>query len=357
MTQPSVIDSGSRAAGFTIIEIMVSILIFIVVALAMVTILMTGTDLYRHGEYSRSANDEAVAVIGSIDDDLKRILPATDGGFVFSDCPPSDDTGNTVIAFAIANPNQIDIGPKGEKAHLMVAYWVFNDDLYRTTIPMTDTAADQAAPSVVGDPTTAGAKYQVRGLPRTPEDTDRLLTTGCLHLGAWIADHFSPASAWPTHDPRRALVTSGSPGGLGPDWESAALGDTVLGPWRTGEYDTDPIPSGSLPVYEPDPYPSALRISVTLTGGGRFGPKGHIARDITDSDTSIHVLGVKSMPSLPGSAVRIGKEWVAYHSVHNGIIECLASDRGARRSKPDEHKRGDVVQFGKTFSLVRTLSH
>ena len=53
--------------GFTLIEIMVSILIFTVVALAMMTIMLMASNIYRSGEAGRSANDEAVAVMAALE--------------------------------------------------------------------------------------------------------------------------------------------------------------------------------------------------------------------------------------------------------------------------------------------------
>ena len=68
-------------SGFTLVEILISIMIFVVVSGAMIGILLIGTDLFRRGEFSRAANDETVAVVGTIEDDLKHMVPAADGGW------------------------------------------------------------------------------------------------------------------------------------------------------------------------------------------------------------------------------------------------------------------------------------
>jgi hypothetical protein len=100
-----------------------------------------------------------------------------------------------------------------------------------------------------------------------------------------------------------------------------------------------------------------------LTGGGRFAPTGHLQSDLTNDHAagSFRFTGLKGLPSIPGSMVRIGDEWIAYQSVQNGSISYNGFDsnigaaRGARRSALDGHNRGDLIRVGQSYSLVRSL--
>ncbi len=56
-----------RGGGFTLVEILVSILIFVVAGSVMIGVLLGATELFRGGESARLANDEAVAVLGALD--------------------------------------------------------------------------------------------------------------------------------------------------------------------------------------------------------------------------------------------------------------------------------------------------
>ena len=108
--------------GFTLIEIMVSLMIFVVVSGAMVSILMISSDLFRRGEFSRSANDETIAVLGAVSDDLNHMVPENSDGWFFAGIPrPS---GNTLVSFTTAGQNPDGIGARGQNARSLVGLWV-----------------------------------------------------------------------------------------------------------------------------------------------------------------------------------------------------------------------------------------
>ena len=50
----------------------------------MLAIFSTSTTLYQRGEQVRSANDEAMAVLGRLDADLARMIARKDGGRIFA---------------------------------------------------------------------------------------------------------------------------------------------------------------------------------------------------------------------------------------------------------------------------------
>ena len=88
---------STNRAGFTLVEIMVSLMIFVVVSGAMVSIMMMSSELFRRGEFSRSANDETIAVLGAVNDDLSHLVPESGDGWFYAGVPTR--SGNTMVSF------------------------------------------------------------------------------------------------------------------------------------------------------------------------------------------------------------------------------------------------------------------
>jgi type II secretory pathway component PulJ len=335
------LGTPSRSA-FTLIEILVSITIFMVVSVAMVTVLFLSSELFRQGEFSRSASDESITVLGTIENDLKRMLPPADGGFFYTEVM-ANGTGNCLIAFSIRR----EITSVGDAHQQLVVYWVDSaENLRRRAYDLKGNTDDN-------DPTVPspgmlpnGVKPQARVLNEgnnTPSD-GVVLTTGCLYLGAWLSNQFDYNFNRPVH------------ADFAPDWENVGINGYVNLPPTGTPFDTDPTNGNPA-----DAFPSALRISITLTGGGRFGPKGTLVTDMTDTTPAqFSIVGVKAIPTVPGSCLKIGNEWIAYSGVNKGLITCDTNrpndGRGFRRSTPAAHARPAEVRFGRTYNLVRTLS-
>lgn len=420
----------SPRSAFTLVEIMISIMIFVVVSSAMVGIMLTGAELFRRGEFSRSANDETVAVIGAIDDDLKHVVPATADGYVFAKVTSA--SGNTLIALTTKQEAPDGVTARGLKSRSLVSMWVDEngeppehrlrrvelddtreiDDFITSlmvtagyagrrltgwlslsvdslddegaiqgnvvTIRATDMAEDLVWPArriarAIG-PTTRNLRFTLAapyswantnartgtGNAGTTETEPLIvdvpaatLTQGCLHFSVWLALQDMPDMK----RPRGADYK--------PDWEQRTtdLSSTRLGPWNDEAYDTRPRGwTPQLPL-NAAPFPTAARFSVVLTGGGRFVPTGTLLDPLDNTATvpiSFRVTGLKSVPTIPGSMIRVGNEWIAYSGYVNGSIKVDAAvdpeaKRGARRSAIAAHEQRDRVWMGQAYSLVRSL--
>jgi hypothetical protein len=424
--------------GFTLVEIMVSLMIFIVVSGAMVGIMLMSSELFRRGEFSRSANDEVVAVLGAVSDDLNHLVPETGDGWFFAGVPSA--SGNTLVAFTTAGQNPDGIGARGQNARSLVCLWVEEpgDGEPRLRRVVVDDSRDindfvsslvitsgvggrivekvESINAIAFDATGGGlgtlasatiasqaqakdwfGRITLRALAGRPQTADieftavydwrratatgtgpvsgndetvtvvipsTVLTQGCLHFSAWLALNDIPGMQRPKHP-----VTNQ------PDWEQLDNdGGTRLGPWgpaiagsaQSEVYDTRPagwIPPTATTTSAPKPpFPSALRLSFVLTGGGRFAPRGILQSDLeaTADAGRLHFSGL-SLPSTPGSMVRIHDEWIAYQRVTGGRLdfETFSTERGpgrgARRSRIAEHQRGAVIRVGQTYSLVRAI--
>ena len=429
-----------RTAGFTLIEIMVSLMIFVVVSGAMVSILMMSTELFRRGEFSRSANDETIAVLGAVSDDLNHLVPETGDGWFYAGVPTT--SGNTLVAFTTAGQNPDGIGARGQNARSVVGMWVEEkpqeeprlrrivlDDSRDITdfISSLVIASGLGGRVVTGFDTLSATGYDATGTPvglgvscssaslpvekdwfgrrvlrrlagssgvadlefsgrynwKRPTGTgggsagsggteellvvipSSVLTQGCLHFSAWVALNDIPGMQRPKDQHQQ------------PDWEQLdANGGTRLGPWgpsiggggMSEAYDTRPEgwvpPAQNVAAANPKPpFPSAVRLSFVLTGGGRFAPRGILQSELENTPAAgeLRFGGINGLPSIPGSMVRIDDEWIAYQNVRAGRLAFAdrsvddGPGRGARRSRVVAHGRGAVLRVGQSYSLVRAI--
>jgi prepilin-type N-terminal cleavage/methylation domain-containing protein len=349
-------DMPRTRAGFTLVEILISIMIFVVVSAAMIGILMISTELFRRGEFGRAANDETVSVVGTIEDDLKHMIPAADGGWFYAEVMsgagmaagnPAVANGDCIMAFLVANPDPSAIQHDGTASRLMVGYGCYNQQILRWTEQFVTSQTDPQGKQdiinfVTNMPNALKGSY----------DSPSIVTTGCLHFGIYLAVNGDPAD-FPI--PRLIDPSTNSPSGI--DWERLdPTKGTVLPPWNGTAFDTNQqMTAGTQPVNWP--MPNLLRVSLVLTGGGRFGPRGLVIRD---TGSTLQISGLAGIPTIPGAMLRVdaagggSSEWIAYTGFSAGFVQC-PSPRNARRTGDMVHNRGDVVRLGQAYSVVRSL--
>ncbi len=323
--------------GFTLIEILVSVMIFSVVSLAMVGILSMATNLFRGGESARAANDEAIAILSLIDSDLQRMVPAAAGGFIYTKvlgtkpdgtllADPDTVGGNMVLAFKIRNPDSSAITETGNKSHLIVMYWV---DSEGTLNRDTDAAADSDG----NDITTSDylvARNIFSAAIKNP------VARGCLYLGVDLS----------LDTPTRSDLS----------WPNAL-------PLESGSADELVFTTEKTSTLARDIFPAAIRLTLAITGGNRNATVGtYTGTDIT----GIRIAGVRQVPVANGSMARIGDvgknlvTWVEYDSFKSGILsyqggQPLARRRTTSTSSTQIHSRGDSVCFCPSYTMVRTF--
>lgn len=316
-----------RRRGFTLAEILVSIGIFAVVGLVMMSTLFMATDIFRSGEAARQAGDEATAVLAALRDDLSRMVPlrmrdgrpATAWGWMRA---TADASGNCTLQVKIENPDRTAVQADGTGARLLVTWSTSGSDpatreLVRSVVPL-DLNGNASGTAV-----------------------SAVITRGCLHFGVWVE-----MSA--LHRP--VSVVGGSPF---LDWE------TDLPPRNGAAYDSAQAPpaayGSSLPYW---PAADALRVSLVLSGGGRYAVKGSLAQPIADAtSTAFRIAGVKSLPTVDGSMLLVDEEWIRYDRFTGGQVSLsdAATQRGALRSTPGGHAVRAPVLAGQAFSLVVAL--
>lgn len=344
------------ARGFTLVEIIVSIAIFLVASTVMLGALFGATDVFRRGEAARQAGDEATAVLATLQEDLSRAVPvrlregkpAPEWGRVFSRV---EQAGNCLLALVIENPDRAQVR------------WVPNEtDPGRKLVGMRkrvvwrvipgggpdSTAADDLLVREEWDITANGqvvSNDPANGYPEAVWPTDDsaiplredIITRGVLHFGAWI----EMAQAH--------RLMHADPAGAGPVFGWEATGDYAVLPFPGETLDSNILETRSPPPFYPQP--DAIRISLVLTGGGRYAARGSLAGPIQGD--SARIAGIKTLPTVAGSVLRIGNEWVRYADFRGNRVNGL--QRGQLRSAEANHASGTVVLAGQAFSLVAAL--
>ena len=371
---------GALRAAFTLVEILVSILIFSIVSVAMVGILLTSTNIFRAGEYGRASTDEAVATLGVLDDDLKRMVPARDGGFFYAQLhtfnpyttaaptAPALGNGNCAVAFVISQPvpDQVQANNAaqatsnlvpGAGAHLLVIYYVesvpapaspggYDDVLYRAQGPIlgdfnagagipyaTTTELVNTLISPAGLASPAPNPPYPRSGAGMGSYSISVVSRRCLHFGAWVSND---------------LQKRASSGSWTQDTESPAQD---IPPTATAPYDTESDPAGGITA---EPFPSAVRFTLVLAAG-RYAPRGVL---VNDAGATLRLSGVNGLSLVPGAMLRIDNEWILYNDYQGGIVTVVTNGRSAMRSSTmTTHNAGAAVVTGQQFSLARTFPH
>lgn len=324
-----------RTNGFTLIEILVSLMIFSVVSGAMLGILLTATELYRRGQASRAAHDELVAVTAALEDDLRRLVPERDGGWLRARVLLPN--GGMAVSLLITGADIGRVEVSGSNRVIgrrrLVVWWIDDQDRLRRH------EEDEPVP---GAAQTRAAAFQsvVTNLPLLSNPNfGVVMTTGCLHFSMVVS--FAPDAA--------AGVT---PRTFAANWEP--LNDLQL----------LPDPASGLFDRHDHGFPESLAVRLILTGGGRFAPQGFVVRDESDR---IRIAGVRAYPTIPGSLARIGSgadsEWVAYQSGGPGVLDvradtALGTGRERLYSTPAPAAVAGAdplpVRFGQLVTLVRS---
>jgi prepilin-type N-terminal cleavage/methylation domain-containing protein len=354
--------------GFTLIEILISVTIFVVSATIMLGALFGATEVFRRGEASRQAGDEATAVLAALQEDLSRAVPvrlrdgkpAPEWGRIFAEAMPP--TSNCLFSVVTENPDRsqvrwVDANGDGQNDTVVgirqrVDWFVVagadpsTDALIRKVWDLGDDGNVVDADSSTVDPDFATDGLMSPGQAYNPRSRD-VVTRGCLHFGVW-------AEVAQAH----RIVQAGA---NGPEFDWETPGTYAVLPFVTSSAGPAlPLDTGQLTpaAYPPQfyPQPDALRISLVLTGGGRFATRGTLIQAIDDSQTTARVSGIKALPTIAGSLLRIGNEWVRYEDFRGGRLTIATDGRGALRSTATAHAaRSETVLAGMPFSLVVAL--
>jgi len=314
---------------------MIAILVFLFVSAAMLGILAVASELYRRGEASRTANDEAMAVLNLLDRDLAAAVHPDQLGQFWA--KPLGPAGNCQVGWTIEDQ-------ASDSGYSFVVWGVDG------VVPDAELRRARYEEVVPGEIGTYPDDTDIEGM--TGGDvTVRPITIGILHFGVWLA---------------------GTGTGGGDEWTLPADGfwtqiqrDPPTGPVKATEPVIDPQP---YTTFRGMRYPHAIRITLMLTGGGRFAPRGRVVAD--DGQLVLRVRGLGRVPTLRGSLARIGDELVGFHGVagdrllvnedsNDGPLDpaTLRGRRVYRSADPGGgHAPKTRVYLGHQYGMVRIIA-
>jgi prepilin-type N-terminal cleavage/methylation domain-containing protein len=337
-----------RQRAFSLIELLVSVMIFSVVSIALIGVLTAASRLFRLGESSRAAHDEAVAVLAQLDDDLQRMVPPADGGFLYARVRSTNLSGSyapdpwrsMVLAFKLRNP---DI--QGTADSTVIAGTSLADSKTGAARQIVTWFVDNAGnlqrvvlPALESDPAILNGARELDQVAAAIAQGNAPMSANCLYFGVDLS-----------------LDQPLPPGTIG---TRSDLSWTNALPTGTDKYCTENNPSLTANGL---PFPRALRVVVTLTGGSRNLLRGTVVKD---DENGIKIAGIAQVPVGPGAVARIGGqgavEWVAYDRAAGGLLTWQNGQRpqSVRRTAttpPIVHARGEPIAIGTTFTLVRNL--
>jgi prepilin-type N-terminal cleavage/methylation domain-containing protein len=356
-----------RQAGFSLIEVLVSILIFSMISIAMLTVFNLASTIFRETEAARTADDEAAIALAMLEDDLARMVPAANGGYFFAqvlakdqanvDLPANRTGGNMVISFTIDVGSALRADNQGRGLRRVVAWWT--DDYGRLWRGVKARDSHDKAFDVLTDIYSAG-----EGTDDLTPSARQQVIRGCLHLSVDIA---GPGIK------NRALSAAGTTPAW--NWEFSKDGAAIL-PTASDLYRTEPQTANG----PKDPWPEAIRLTLITAGGGkkdtanpaRYATRGFLASSsLNDTDdTGIKVAGIRVFPAQGGALLRLGDpsdpasavEWLSYTGVSNGALSGvtrarLRSGADPAANPPVGHAftRNAPVAIGRVHTLVRIL--
>ncbi|TVR42335.1 MAG: hypothetical protein EA402_11900 [Planctomycetota bacterium] len=366
-----------REQAFTLVEIMVSIAIFMVVSVAMIGIFSTSVELYRAGEESRSATDEVMAVINRFDADLARIIPAANGGRIYTRAGRilPDPNNEQVFHYEVQGFDTVGFLTQSRESPQQRDFIVWTSvgsgpmrTLMRRVFRNVSDADLYNERHYFSDPRPHEEWRDGQGA--TVEVQTQPIARGLLHWGVWLSgtdEHPISDLEWDPYwlraDPLMVLSADNVVSGR---TYHNLVAQSHLQPNRS--------------------YPRMLRMTMIFSSD-RYRPHSlRLERPVSETDQILPVMGSGAVPNTPGTVLRIGSELISVHRssgkrifvnddlaniadpeylqgpVHlswsnqaGNLSEQLGGGRGVFRTRPRSHGRGTTIYLGQQISVVRVL--
>jgi len=352
------------SAGFTLLELLVALGIFMVVATLLYGMVGTALSLWQGGEEKREIYESAQAILSRISSDLRSFhaggmtLHAREEQRLLGDRDSqgrprlrlvrtlsSAEKSATRLAGAAASPTEyLDLDhdaeelregrlrPPGGLEEVLYAL-LPQEDLDPGGVP--------AQPS--------GVLVLLRGI-RSPVGGG-----GSLFLDPELDDrevllaHARPLVHGVLHAEFR--YASGGAFGLGSGFDDETWDSTrgLLGDFR--------LYRGEDSVSEPrdDVFPTAIEVTLVLERPGQQARTTRLVRPLTGTDRSLSVAdpGIFRRSDASNPYAKVGDEWIEIGSVSGRQV--AVKTRGVRGTSPRAHPAGTTVRVGFTFRTVVVL--
>ncbi|MHC5054316.1 MAG: PulJ/GspJ family protein [Planctomycetota bacterium] len=345
-----------RARGFTLVEVLVSIGIFLIMGAALVTLWRLGLGMWGRGERRRKAYEQAQGALAQISLDLEAVYarePVRQGvptaRFI---CTRDKATGQQRLSFV----RTFETGP--ERAYTYHAAG----------------SGEAYTDGFTGDGTSLGAIGGVLGVtysrqgrelrratlgPPASASSSPFSTTGsqagevmaanCLYLGFRFWSQYTTTWNEPTgaSTPRRVRPW---PETVWDSTRGAGVVDTVDPSGRDRLFS---LARGPLSFAEPfdDVFPEIVEVTLVVEPDEKMTLRTDLTAWASASSTKIDVASTRGFadPSEGPVFLLVGDEWVEVSAKRERSF--LLSGRGLRGTKAVEHEKWTTVRQGTTFVM------
>ncbi|MFH1230723.1 MAG: prepilin-type N-terminal cleavage/methylation domain-containing protein [Planctomycetota bacterium] len=319
---PKCTSERRHDSGFTLLEILVAVAIFVLLAVLLAGLLQSGIDLWKTGETSGDVTERGQIIMEQIKKDLATVFTEPDKKTVavyrFDESLPLEKSYTFEPSFYSGFDSQ------GNQWLYLIRldddnFYNFISPTYQTSkqrityyISGTATSNPQLVRGII-DETTAVNFWQQQQIQGIPSAQISQTFDDILYLGCTCYDSSSLSTTW---DSRVAI--------------------------------TQTVQTQTYPVV-PQKLPHVVQVALDIKSLPLNTPKITLVKD---DGTSLKINTSKSLLGA-GSYIKIGTEWLLVQKKHQYT---LTVSRGARNTTQASYSSGEEVQYGETIENKVYLS-
>jgi hypothetical protein len=356
----------------TLVELLVAMAIFAFLGTATVGVLRSGLFSWRTGEAKREVLETAQLIMSQVADDLRNMYTceSVEGRAPYVRLVADRDAnGRQRIRFVRTISGAVSPYARKEAGALVGADSDLDlvDDYTEARMGSLRSTSGLCEMAYVMDTNPASAKLY-RGLrapiggagtffvnsnlvPATSNSPLIEFTDGVLYLGFHFWTQYTntwDVSAYPIVAPRPDEKS-----GPALYWDSTRSLMFVRNPVE--RQFTTYLSASSEADTGDDIFPTAVQVMLVLVEG-ESGASSRLTRDIEDNSTRIPVEDESVFEDLAYPYVCIDTEWVRFNATESKALALKDEyDRGARGTVPASHRKGALVQAGRTFVITIEL--
>lgn len=358
--------SRSASAGFTLLEILVAVGVFVLLGALLVGILSGAMRLWDSGEVRRDTYERAQVVFDQVSRDLANVyadadptlpqkktsvgaallppeayLATADPALSFHSQP--DDSGSSWLAFTVVGGRAIRgvyfrIDPSTEAGTLLRG--TYEPNVSSTKLVRVEGTKEFPVQPMAPETRIKSPKELASSMtqPKFIEESSNSLASGILYFGLRF---WTPTTTtWDLAVRPRKSPRAGEECGPETRWDSSARFDRRFYAFDTKARDTDPVVAM---------VPALIRIEIVVEPEARRQRGTKIPEDLDTAQKEITVDSTRDFPEAP-NYFKIDSEW--FHYTGRTATSFTVDQRGARGSTPERHKANARVRYGETFVTV-----
>jgi len=342
----------TRPRGFTLVEVLVSIGIFMVMGAALVTLWRLGLGMWGRGERRRKTYEQAQGVLAQIALDLEAAYtrePIRKGRPTARFICTRDKGGAQRLSFV----RTFETGPERAYTYHAVGGGAAYTDGF---------AGDGTSLGAIGGVLGVSwfrAGRELRRATLGPPASTPLSTTGgapgevvspnCLYLGFRFWSQYT--TTW--NEPTGAITAKGARPWPETVWDSTRGAGVIEPIDPSGRARPFSLARGRLSLDEPfdDVFPEIVEITLVVEPDENRTLRTETAQYLSAYDTELRVASTRGFddPSTGPMFLLVGDEWVKVRAKRERSFSL--SGRGLRGTEASEHEEWTTVRQGTTFVM------